>query len=143
MALDTLKMCRDAGLLVGLCTHNHEVIDYAAERDWDVDFYMGAFYRVSYAIQQQQRRCEYLNGEFFEEEARREMVRTIQQVSKPCIAYKILAANRHCRKPDGVQRAIRFALEHIKPNDTILLGMWQKHTDQVAENVGYVREALG
>ena len=41
-ALDTLKMLRDAGLLVGLGSHNHEVIDYAEQKGWDVNFYQGA-----------------------------------------------------------------------------------------------------
>jgi len=45
--------------------------------------------------------------------------------------------------PGEVEQAIRFALANIKPTDVILLGMWQKHKDQVAENVGYARKALG
>ena len=49
-ALDTLKMLRDAGLMVGLCSHNHEVIDYAENKGWDVDFYQCCFYRVSSSL---------------------------------------------------------------------------------------------
>ena len=80
--------------------------------------------------------------EFFEEEARHSMADTIRQVSKPVIAYKVLGANRHCHSPAAVRRAIHFALGKIKPTDVLLLGMWQKHRDQVAENVGHALEAL-
>jgi hypothetical protein len=136
-ALDTLKMLRNAGLLVGLCSHNHEVIDYAENKGWDVDFYQGSFYHSTDGLNRKD------GSEVFEETARQSMARTLGQVSKPCIAYKILGANRHCKTPAGAGRAIRFALERLKPTDVILLGMWQKHKDQVAENVGHARQALG
>ena len=136
-ALDTLKMLRDAGLLVGLCSHNHEVIDYAAQKGWDVDFYQCCFYHSSDGLNRKD------GSEVFEESARRSMVKTIQQVSKPCIAYKVLGANRHCQTPEGVERALRFTLQNIKSTDVVLLGMWQKYKDQAAENDGYVRKILG
>ena len=66
-------------------------------------------------------------GEIFEEEARQAMVKVIRQVSKPCIAFKVLAGNRHCGTPESVKEAIRFAYKNIKPNNVVLLGMWQKH----------------
>ena len=133
-ALDTLKMFRDAGLL---CTHNHEVIDYAEDKGWDVDFYQGCFYHSTDGLNRKD------GSEVFEESTRRSMVKTIKQVSKPCMAFKVLGGNRHCRTPAGVERALRFALENIKPTDVVILGMWQKYKDQVAENVGYVRKILG
>jgi hypothetical protein len=136
-ALENLKMFRDAGVLVGLGSHNHETIDYVAQRDWDLDFYQCCFYRSLFGLDRSR------HGEIFEEADRQAMVRTIRQLPKPAIAFKILGANRHCATPAGVEAAIRFALDNIKPTDVILLGMWQKHKDQVAENVGYVRKALG
>ncbi|MGA2620358.1 MAG: hypothetical protein ABSF26_22285 [Thermoguttaceae bacterium] len=145
-ALETLKMLRDAGLLVGLCSHNHEVIDYAEHKGWDVDFYQCCFYRVSSSLRPPadppRPRPRGERGEIFEEEARRAMLKVIRQVAKPCIAFKVLAGNRHCGTPQAIQDALRFALEQIKPSDVILLGMWQKHKDQAAENVGYVRKIL-
>jgi hypothetical protein len=137
LALENLKMFRDAGVLVGLGSHNHETIDYVAGRDWDLDFYQCCFYRSQFSLKPSRR------GEIFEESDRRAMVRTIGQLPKPAIAFKILGANRHCATPAGVEGAIRFALSNIKPTDVILLGMWQKYKDQVAENVAYARKALG
>jgi len=131
---ENLKLLRDAGLLVGLCAHNHETIDYAEEHDWDVDFYQCCFYTSAFSLDPTKR-----GKETFEEQSRRAMVKTIQNVSKPCIAYKVLAANRHCHSPAAVERAIRFAFANIKPTDVVLLGMWQKYKDQVADNVSYAR----
>jgi hypothetical protein len=136
-ARDTLKMFRDAGVLVGMGSHNHEVIDYVESQGWDVDFYQCCFYRVSFSLHPTK------GGEVFEEEARQAMVRTIQQVSKPCLAFKVLGANRHCRNPESVEAALQFAVQNIKRTDVVLLGMWQKHRDQVAENLAYLRKAWG
>jgi hypothetical protein len=136
-ALDTIKILRDAGLLVGLCSHNHEVIDYAEDKGWDLDFYQGAFYRSCDSLKPSRK------GEIFEEEARLSMARTLGKVSKPCIAFKVLGANRHCQTPADVEAALRFAYTHLKPTDVVLVGMWQKHRDQAAENAGLVRKILG
>ncbi len=113
------------------------MIDYAENRGWDLDFYQCCFYRSAFSFDPAR-----LGKETFEEEARRSMTRTIRQVSKPCIAFKVLAAGRHCGSPQSVEAALRYALEQIKPSDVVLLGMWQKHKDQVAENAGLVRKIL-
>jgi hypothetical protein len=136
-ARDTLMMLRDAGLLVGLCSHNHEVIDYAENKGWDVDFYQGAFYRSTSGLHPSR------PGEIFEEEARQSMARTLGKVSKPCIAFKVLGANRHCATPADVEEALRFAYKSIKPTDVVLVGMWQKHKDQAGENAAMVKKILG
>ncbi|HYW80712.1 MAG TPA: hypothetical protein VE890_14120 [Thermoguttaceae bacterium] len=138
LALDNLKMFRDAGLLVGLGSHNHEVIDYVESKGWDLDFYQCCFYRSVFSFDPAKH-----GKETFEEEARRSMTHTIRQVSKPCIAFKVLGAGRHCGTSQTVEAALRYALQQIKPSDVILLGMWQKHKDQVAENARLVRKILG
>ncbi len=137
LALETLKMLRDAGLLVGLGSHNHEVIDHAESKGWDVDFYQCCFYRSAFSLDPAKR-----GKETFEEEARQSMTRTIRQVSKPCMGFKVLAAGRHCRSQQTIEAALRYAFEAIKPTDVVLLGMWQKHKDQVRENVDLTRKIL-
>ena len=137
LALENLKMFRDAGLLVGLGSHNHEVIDYAENKGWDLDFYHCCFYRSLFGLDSTKR-----GTERFEEEGRRSMTRTIRQVSKPCIAFKVLAAGRHCGSPGSVEAALRHAFENVKPTDVVLVGMWQKYADQVGENAKTVRKIL-
>ncbi len=137
LALESLKRIRDAGVLVGLGSHNHEVIDYAETKGWDVDFYQCCFYRSVFSLDPAK-----AGKETYEEEARTSMTRTIGQVSKPCIAFKVLAAGRHCGSRATIEAALRYAYEHIKPTDMVLVGMWQKHKDQVAENVALARQIL-
>ena len=135
-SLENLKRFRDTGLLVGLGSHNHEAIDHAADKGWDVDFYQCSFYRSAFGPKPQR------PGELFEDEDRQSMVKTIRQVPKPCIAFKVLGGNRHCSSPKSLEDALRFAMKSIKPSDVILLGMWQKQKDQVSENADLVRKIL-
>ena len=41
---DRLSAIRDTGMIVGLGTHNPDVVRYAEDRGYDVDFYMVSFY---------------------------------------------------------------------------------------------------
>jgi len=137
LTLDNLKRFRDSGLLVGLGAHNHEVIDYAEGKGWDVDFYQCSFYRSLFSLQEAGQ-----GRELFEEEDRESMTRTIRQVAKPCIAFKVLGAGRHCQSAETIESALRYAFGRIKPSDVVLLGMWQKHVDQVGDNTRLVRKVL-
>lgn len=137
LALDNLKRFRDAGLLVGLGSHNHEVIDHAESKGWDLDFYQCCFYRSVFGLDPSK-----AGREIYEDEAREAMTRTIRQVSKPCLAFKVLAAGRHCGSRQTIEAALRFAFQNIKATDVVLLGMWQKHQDQAGQNVALVRRIL-
>ena len=47
-----------------------------------------------------------------------------------------------CATTQQVRDTFRFAFDHIKPNDGVNVGMFQKHKNQVRENAGFVREIL-
>ena len=66
----------------------------------------------------------------------------IRNTEKSCMAYKILAASRKCDSPESVRAAFEYAFSNIKPNDTVNVGMFQKHGDQVGMNARFVREIL-
>lgn len=129
--VENLKLFRDSGVLVGLGAHDPRVIERAEEKGWDVDFYQCCFY--------QHRHHE---GPWREEERER-MTEVIRKASKPCIGFKVLAGNRHTKSPEDVRAAIEYAFRRMKPADVVLLGMWQKHKDQVGENAAFVRKILG
>jgi len=65
-----------------------------------------------------------------------------RDTDKPCIAYKILAASRKCSSDDDVRGAFQYAFDNIKAGDIVNVGMFQKHTDQIAMNAQLVREIL-
>jgi len=139
-ALDTLARIRDVGVLVGLSTHNPEVIEYTEENDWDVDFYMACVYRKSRDHKElMEIMREVPIGEVYLPSDVPKMCETIGKTTKTCLAFKILAAGRTCDTPEQVRKAFEFVLGHIKPTDAVIVGMYPRYTDQIKENADFVR----
>ena len=68
------------------------------------------------------------------------MFKVIRNVSKPCLAYKVLAAGRKIDSPEMVRKAFEYAFQNIKPSDAVIVGMYPRFSDQIAENTAIVRE---
>lgn len=137
-----LKSMRDAGVQVGLGTHIPEVIDYAEDKDWDIDFYMCCLYNIN-----RKKRESVLVADFQADEAEEfnhddpvQMLKRIQQTAKMCLAFKILGAGRECAAQETVQAAFKRAFDGIKPKDAVVVGMFPKHLDQITLNAGYAAE---
>jgi len=144
-ASDYLKCVRDTGVQVGLGTHIPEVIEYAEENGWDIDFYMACFYNIN----RKPRESALVTGEtpasreeFLASDPPR-MCQAIRQTEKTCLAFKILAASRLCSTQEEVAAAFRFAFSHIKPKDAVVVGMFPKNVDQIAMNVEHTMTACG
>lgn len=138
--LDTLALIRDSGVLVGLSTHNPEVIQYTEEKDWDLDFYMACVYRKSRDhAELMEIMKEAPIGEIYLPSDVPRMCETIKNAKKTCLAFKILAAGRTCNSPEQVRKAFEFVLGHIKPTDAVIVGMYPRYTDQIKENADLVR----
>lgn len=140
---DYLKCIRDQGVQVGLGTHTPEVIEYAEEHDWDVDFYMACFYNLN----RKPRESTVISGrhddtEVYPEEDPVRMSQVIRATDKTCLAFKVLAAGRRCRSQEAVREALTFAFANIKPKDAVVVGMFDKHTDQIPLNVEHALAAL-
>jgi len=136
---EKLKRVRDAGVLVGVGTHLPEVIEVVESEGWDVDFYQCCFYTVYTLVDRREiRRGE----ERYDDRDRERMANFVRTASQPCIAFKILGANRKCDSDESVAEAFRFAFDHLKETDVVLVGMWQKYKDQVAQNAEIVRRLL-
>lgn len=142
--VDYLKCMRDCGIAVGLATHMPEVVDYAQQRHWDVDFYMCCFYDPGKGKMRQsaivKASASGHDEEIFDDEDRERMCRTIQAVDKPVLAFKILAASRKCATQDDVRAAYRHAFTHIKPTDAVVVGFFPKYEDQIALGIQYASE---
>jgi hypothetical protein len=141
---DFVKCMKDHGFPAGIGSHIPEVIEYAEEKGWETDFYMGCMYNLArgYKAAPATDRNAYAKDRYPEEDPER-MCRTIRQVKKPCIAFKIMAASRNCTTPESTKKAFEFAFANIKPGDMVDVGMFQKYKNQVAENAALVREVLG
>jgi hypothetical protein len=137
---ERLKRLRETGLLVGVGSHLPDAVGQVESAGWDVDFYMTCFYTVySHVGEGKIDRGE----ERYDDADRDLMVAFIKKASKPCVAFKVLAAGRKCGSDRDLEAALRFAYANIKPTDVVGVGMWQKHTDQVGQNARLVSEILG
>ena len=65
-----------------------------------------------------------------------------RKTSKTCFLFKILAAGRVVRSPEEVDKAFKNALDSIKPQDCIVVGMFPRFHDEVKENCDRVRRIL-
>ncbi|MBI4877292.1 MAG: hypothetical protein HY822_21910 [Acidobacteria bacterium] len=140
---ERLKVMRDAGVLVGLGTHIPAVIDHAEEKAWDVDFYMTCIYNLSRTKEEASRVAgRPVEGEFFWEPDRVEMLKRVKQTRKPCLIFKVYGAGRRCGSAEDMRAALRQVFEYAKPSDCLVVGMFPKHKEQVRENCALVREAL-
>ena len=140
---DFLKAVRDAGVMVGLSTHNPAVIDTVEGEGWDVDYYQCCLYRVSRTPAEA--RAEFGEspiGETFMEKDPERMCKMIRQTRKPCLAFKLFGAGRTSGSPAEVERAFRFAFSNIKPTDAVIVGMYPRFKDEVSENTALVRRIL-
>ena len=138
---DILKRIRNTGAMVGLSVHNPRIIDIAEEEDWDIDYYMTALYYLEGAQEEFERKFGHPPlGEIYLREHRDRMCGIIQDTAKPCIVFKVLAAGRSIGSRDRIREEFAFALNNIKANDVLLVGMYQKFNDQLGENAAIVAE---
>lgn len=138
-----LKLIRQSGKLVGLGTHMPEVIEYAESHHWDIDFYMASVHNLSKITRVSSATTGIANqDEPFDDEDRPLMYEAIRSTEKPCLAFKILGATRRCQSSDTVYAAFGEAFQNIKPYDAIVVGMFPKGHDQIAENAAFVQRIL-
>lgn len=139
---DYLKRVRDAGLMVGVSTHMPDVVDAVENKGWDVDFYMCCAYerhRSKEDLEKLLGQAPIPVGEVYLPNDPPRMFKMMRQTKKPCLAFKILAAGRLSDRKEWVEKAFRETLESIKPNDGVIVGIYDRYSDQPAENAGYTR----
>ena len=138
---DILKRIRDTGALVGLSVHDPRLLHIAEDEAWDIDYYMTGLYNLHGGAEKFREKFGYAAlGEIYAREDRDEMCQAIQRTDKPCLVFKVLAAGRVIGSPQQIREEIKFALEHIKPIDPLLLGMYQQFGDQIGENAQLIGE---
>ncbi len=143
---DFLARIRDAGVQVGIGTHRPEVIEYAEEKGWDVDFYAASLYWWGRSREQM---LEFLpevphdgmgGMEIYMPSELPRMCETISKTEKKCLAFKLLAGGRTCNTPEELSGVFEYVLGHIKPTDAIIVGMYPRFHDEIGENAGLVRK---
>lgn len=137
---DFVKKVHDVlGIPAGISAHNPDCIKYAEDKGWEADFYQCCLYYVTRPHEEIRARLGAAPlGEPFLDRDRDVMLDVIRQVKKPCLAFKILGAQRLCETDYSVEEAFAHALRRIKKTDAIIVGMWPRFKDEIGENIGYL-----
>jgi len=140
------KKLRQTGVRVGIGTHKPEVVEYAEERGWDVDFYLLCAYNRTRTPEEIRKLLGVVPvpaGELYLETDPPHAYEVARKTSKTCFLFKVLAAGRVVQSPEKVDKAFKDALSSIKPQDCIVVGMFPRFHDEVKENCDRVRRILG
>jgi hypothetical protein len=139
------KKTRDLGVLTGVGTHKPEVLEQVEHEGWDVDFYAGCVYNRTRTAEEWKHvlnnELVEMQGDLYLRSDPPRMYKVMRQTSKPCFAFKIMAAGRI--DGGGAERAFRTAFESIKPNDGVFIGLFPRVKDEVRENAERVHRILG
>jgi len=135
---DRLKRIRDTGLLVGVSTHMPDVVDAIESKGWDLDYYQTCVYERHRSAADLKKLLGHVPlpvGEVFLQSDPPRMFRVIQQTKRTCLAFKILAAGRRL----DVEQAFRETFAGIKPTDAVIVGIYDRYSDQAGENAAFTR----
>ena len=139
-----VKEAHDRGVLAGVSAHNPDCVKRIADEGWEVDFFMTCFYfltRKPAARAAGQATVQTLEIAYpFYKADPLVMTKVVRQVTKPCLAFKILGAGRLCSSQQVVQKAFKFAFQHIKPIDGVIVGMYPRFFDEIGANARYARK---
>jgi len=141
-----LKRVRDAGLLVGVSTHMPEVVDWIESKGWDLDYYMTCVYerhRSGEALKRLLGHVPLPPREVYLQDDPPRMFKAMRGTRRPCLAFKILAAGRLSDRKEWVERAFRDTFSSIKPTDGIIVGIYDRYSDQPADCAALVRRFAG
>ncbi|MGB2819348.1 MAG: hypothetical protein WBF17_00100, partial [Phycisphaerae bacterium] len=137
-----LKKVRDAGLLVGVSTHMPDVVDAVESKGWDVDYYMTCVYerhRSAEALKKLLGHVPVPVREVYLQEDPPRMFKAVRQTKRTCLAFKILAAGRLSDRTEWVEGAFRDTFKAIKPDDGVIVGIYDQYSDQPKEDADLVR----
>ena len=118
------------------------VVDTLESRGWDLDYYMTCVYerhRTKAELEKLLGQAPLNVGEVYLPMDPPRMYKMIRQTKRPCLAFKILAAGRLSERKEWVEQAFRDTFAAIKPTDAVIVGMYDRFSDQPAENAEFAR----
>lgn len=144
-----MNCLKSAGVKIGFGTHRPELIELCEKENWGADFYMACMYNARKNREGEE--SGFLTGKSkgaltFNANDRAIMLETLKKIEKPIIAFKIFAGGQMLVEKSEAERraAIKDAYHTIftslKPNDFATMGIFQKHFDQLTEDVEIFNE---
>lgn len=147
---EMLKHLRTFDIKLGLGTHYPEIIEQSEREGWDIDFYMACMYNLRRGREGEQ--SGFITGKNkslirqIVPGDRDIMLNTLDKVQKPIIAFKIFAGGQMLVEREEADRRERIKdtyntiFNRLKPDDFAVMGVFQKHHDQLTENVSVFNE---
>lgn len=131
----TVEYARELGIKIGTAGHKTDTIRWA-EENLDLDFYMCAYYNPIPRDKEAAHRAG--TREVYLEEDRQAMTELIQELSKPVIHYKVMAAGRN--EPE---EAFDYVARSMRPGDAVCVGVFPKdNPEMLREDVEMLKERL-
>ncbi len=142
---DYVKKVHDLGIMAGVSIQDPDDLKRIADEGWENEFFMTSFHNLSRPADEQRKLFGTVAvGEPFFETDPPAMAAVMRQVTKPCLAYKILAAGRRSVSANSVQQAVekgfKYAFANIKPTDGVIVGMFPVYRDELSESVALTRK---
>lgn len=147
---DMLARMRNMGIALGICTHRPEnIAKLEGDEGFDFDFYMACMYNARRNREGQE--SGFLTGKSkgdieFHPSDRGEMLTAVRDVKKPILAFKLFAGGQMLAEKTEEERRVLLrdvydtVFGSLKPNDLGVMGVFQKHHDQLTENVSVFNE---
>ena len=140
---------KDSGIKVGIGTHLPELVNLSETEEWNPDFYMACMYNLRRGREGQE--SGFLTGKAktdicIRPTDRAEMLKVLKDVKKPIIAFKIFAGGQMVtavseeEKRARIKDAYNTIFTSLKPDDFAVMGIFQKYSDQLGENVEIYNE---
>ena len=137
------------GIPVGVGTHRSDVIEKCEEEGWGADFYVRCMYNARRNREGDE--SGFITGKSkqglqFRPDDRAEVLEHLKKIDKPIIAYKIFAGGQMFinKTPEEKKAAIKDAYNTVftalKPDDFAAIGIFQKYSDQLTEDVEIFNE---
>jgi hypothetical protein len=118
------------------------VVDAVESKGWELDYYMTCVYERHRSPEELKKllgRVPLPDREVYLREDPPRMFQAMRQTRRPCLAFKILAAGRLSESKEWVERAFRETLQSSKSNDGVIVGIYDRYSDQPGENAALVR----
>jgi hypothetical protein len=126
----SVRFIRSLGLPAGIAAHNPNNLLKIQKLESPADFYLVCMYNISGYMG----RRDIEPDEQFKHEDRQSALAVLQQLEKPCIAYKILGAGRL-----PMDKALEDVGPSLRRKDGVLIGMFPPDKPGIVkENVGLI-----
>ena len=147
---DMISFFRKFDMKLGIGTHRPEFIKLSERENWDVDFYMACMYNLRNGREGEE--SGFITGKNKSNVRnivpgdRAIMLDTLKKVEKPIIAFKIFAGGQMLVEKEEAERRVLIKdtyntiFSALKPNDIAVVGVYQRHHDQLGENVSVFNE---